>query len=135
MAIAKSKSGAARPASSVTPKAVQAKAPARPVRKPAAARTAKKVPTAKLAKAEKAVASVKDKPVKDKLVRDSFTIPKSEYQVLDTLKQRAGKLGRPVKRSELLRAGVKALAAMGDAAFTDSLNAVPTIKTGRPRKD
>lgn len=70
-----------------------------------------------------------------KLVRDSFTIPKTEYAVLDELKQRAGKLGRPSKKSELLRAGIKALAAMSEGAFLTALQSVPTIKTGRPGKD
>lgn len=71
---------------------------------------------------------------KPKLVRDSFTIPKAEYSVLDDLKQRAGKLASPIKKSELLRAGIKALAAMSDAAFLAALKAVPIIKTGRPAK-
>lgn len=71
---------------------------------------------------------------KPKLVRDSFTIPKAEYTVLDDLKQRAGKLASPAKKSELLRAGVKALAAMSDPAFLAALKAVPAIKTGRPAK-
>ena len=69
---------------------------------------------------------------KPKLVRDSFTIPKAEYLVLDDLKQRATKLTRPAKKSELLRAGIKALAALSDAAFLTALAQVPTIKTGRP---
>lgn len=69
---------------------------------------------------------------KPKLVRDSFTIPKPEYTVLDDLKQRAAKLARPVKKSELIRAGIKALAAMPDAAYLAALGAVPAIKTGRP---
>ena len=72
---------------------------------------------------------------KPKLVRDSFTIPKAEYAVLDDLKQRAGKLASAVKKSELLRAGIKALAAMSDGAFLAALKAVPAIKTGRPNKD
>ena len=72
---------------------------------------------------------------KPKLVRDSFTIPKAEYTVLDDLKQRAGKLAHAVKKSELLRAGIKALAAMPDGAFLAALKAVPAIKTGRPNKD
>ncbi|HEY3047447.1 MAG TPA: hypothetical protein VGJ72_08290 [Polaromonas sp.] len=79
------------------------------------------------AKAEKAA-----KPKKPKLVRDSFTIPKAEYLVLDELKQRAAKLTRPAKKSELLRAGIKALAALSDAAFLTALEQVPAIKTGRP---
>jgi hypothetical protein len=74
-------------------------------------------------------------PKKAKLVRDSFTIPKSEYTVLQDLKLRAGMRGTAVKKSEILRAGIKALAAMNDAAFAAALGAVPPIKTGRPAKD
>ena len=65
-------------------------------------------------------------------MRDSFTIPKTEYMVLDDLKHRAAKLTRPAKKSELLRAGIKALAALPDAAFLTALDQVPAIKTGRP---
>ena len=81
------------------------------------------------------VNAVVDSPVKakkPKLVRDSFTIPKAEYTVLDDLKERAVKLNSPAKKSELLRAGIKALAAMSDAALLVALRAVPAIKTGRP---
>jgi len=73
-----------------------------------------------------------EKAKKPKMIRDSFTIPKTEYLVIHALKERAGKLSRAAKKSELLRAGVKALAAMSDAAFLAALSAVPTIKTGRP---
>jgi hypothetical protein len=66
-------------------------------------------------------------------VRDSFTIPKDEYVVIDALKTRAGKLGQAIKKSELLRAGIKALAAMSDIQFKAALSNVPTIKTGRPK--
>ena len=69
---------------------------------------------------------------KPKLVRDSFTIPKAEYVVLAQLKQRADKLSRPAKKSELLRAGIKILATLSDAALLTALAQVPTIKTGRP---
>ena len=72
---------------------------------------------------------------KPKLVRDSFTIPKTEYNVLDELKQRAGRLANPAKKSELLRAGIKALAAMSDVAFLAAVQAVPAIKTGPPSKN
>jgi hypothetical protein len=90
-----------------------------------------KAAPAKPAKPTKAAKPVKAK--KPKLVRDSFTIPKDEYVVIDSLKTRAGKLGQAVKKSELLRAGVKALAAMSDIQFKAALNNVPTIKTGRPK--
>lgn len=74
------------------------------------------------------------KPKKVKLVRDSFTIPKSEYLVLDDLKLRAAELKHPVKKGELLRAGIKALAAMTATELHAALQAVPTLKTGRPSK-
>ena len=78
-----------------------------------------------------------EKPIKAKkikLVRDSFTIPKPEYLILDNLKLRAADLKHPVKKSELLRAGIKALAAMTDAQLLLALKAVPMLKTGRPSK-
>jgi hypothetical protein len=111
----------------VTPKALPKKpvaTPAKPLTRTAAPKTTTKVIVAKDVKAEK----VK----KPKLIRDSFTIPKAEYVVVEALKERAGKLARAAKKSELLRAGIKALAAMSDANFLSALNAVPTIKTGRP---
>lgn len=106
-----------------------------PTRKPSA-----KKPVARKASAQpdlpEAIAPAKaDKPKKAKLVRDSFTIPKLEFNVLQALKQRAAGDGTSAKKSELLRAGIMALAAMGDAAFAAALRAVPPIKTGRPAKE
>jgi hypothetical protein len=104
-------------------------------RKQAVTRAATKPLVAKKPAAKPAPAPTPEKPVKakkPKLVRDSFTIPKTEYGVLDELKQRATALARPVKKSELLRAGIKALAAMNDVAFLVALAEVPAIKTGRP---
>ncbi len=107
-------------------KAAVSRAPARPASKPT-------VKTAPVPVTKAAAAPAKpEKPKKPKLVRDSFTIPKMEYTVLTDLKQRAAKAGAPAKKSEILRAGIKALAAMGDAAFIAALAAVPAIKTGRP---
>jgi hypothetical protein len=83
------------------------------------------------------VTSSNIKPIKAKklkLIRDSFTIPKPEYLILDNLKMRATDLKYPVKKSELLRAGIKALAAMTDANFLTALRAVPVLKSGRPSK-
>jgi len=70
---------------------------------------------------------------KPKLVRDSFTIPKAEYAVLESLKLRAATLARPSKKSEVLRAGIVVLNAMNDKAFVAALNAVTSLKTGRPK--
>ena len=121
-------SPAKSPAKSPLKKAVKSRVKAKPSTQAktavkSAVKTAVK-PVIKTAKVEKAK--------KPKMIRDSFTIPKTEYLVIDALKERAGKLSRAAKKSELLRAGVKALAAMSDAAFLAALSAVPTIKTGRP---
>lgn len=70
---------------------------------------------------------------KGKMVRDSFTFPDAEYEQLKELKQRAIKLSRPAKKGEVLRAGLLALQAMNDRAFCKAIDAVPTIKTGRPK--
>ena len=102
-----------------------------PVRKTTASKSPVKTAPAKPSKPVKVDKTTKVK--KPKLVRDSFTIPKDEYVVIDSLKVRAGKLGQAVKKSELLRAGVKALAAMSDIQFKAALSNVPTIKTGRPK--
>lgn len=96
--------------------------------------TPKPAPATASAAQQPAAAGKADKTKKPKLVRDSFTIPKTEYAVLEDLKLRAAKLGRPTKKSEVLRAGVQALAAMGDAAFLACVSGVPAVKTGRPAK-
>ena len=115
--------------SSKAAKAPVKAAPAKPARKATPAR-----PAAKAAPQPAPRAAKEEKPKKPKLVRDSFTIPKAEYTVLEELKQRAAKLGHPAKKSELLRAGIKALAAMTDTAFLAGVGAVPAVKTGRPAK-
>ncbi|NQW94694.1 MAG: hypothetical protein HQ446_11825 [Polaromonas sp.] len=137
------------PVKSVTVKTVTAKpvTPKQPAKKAAPRKAVAKKPAAKKplskafapVKATKTLNPVKttkavkvEKPKKPKLIRDSFTIPKVEYVVLEALKQRATKLTRAVKKSELLRASIKALAAMSDAAFLSALEKVPAIKTGRP---
>jgi hypothetical protein len=118
------------PAAKKTAKTAKTATPRKPVAPKKAA-----VATKAVAKPSKDVDAAKaEKAKKPKLVRDSFTIPKNEFTVLDGLKLRAAKLGRPVKKSEVLRAGVMALAAMGDAAFLACLTGVPAVKTGRPAK-
>jgi hypothetical protein len=142
------------PVKPATLKPAAPKATPAPVIKAAVAPTLAVKPTvskATIAKpvASKAVASVKKtvvikvaapKPVKVeklpkvKMERDSFTMPKAEYAQFHVLKERLQKLGTPVKKSELLRAGIMQLSAMTDAALSAVMSKVPTIKTGRPKK-
>ena len=97
--------------------------------KPASKPAEKKSASAKSAEKKSAPA----KPAKVKVVRDSFTMPSDEYAVLGKLKQRALNAAHHVKKSELLRAGIKLLASVDDAALLRALTTVPAIKTGRPK--
>ncbi|OGV75938.1 MAG: hypothetical protein A3I83_04415 [Methylotenera sp. RIFCSPLOWO2_02_FULL_45_14] len=105
---------------------------------PAASSAATKAVTRKVASPKtdktKVAKPVKEKTPKLKMERDSFTIPKTEYAQFAVLKDRLAKLGQPVKKSELLRAGIMHLTAMTDAALKAALSKVPAIKTGRPKK-
>lgn len=110
------------------------KAPAKkPSKRPTATAPAKAKPAAPAPAPALPAKEVRAK--KPKLVRDSFTIPKDEYAVIEALKQRANALAQPVKKSELLRAGLKMLAGLSDAALRSALQAVPSIKTGRPKAE
>jgi len=100
------------------------------VSKPAVTKPAIKVVNKTTASAEKD----KPKASKVKMERDSFTMPKEEYAQIATLKKRLEVVGQPAKKSELLRAGLKLLATMDDAALKATLASVPVIKTGRPKK-
>lgn len=109
-----------------------------PAAKPAAATPAPAVAAAPAAApatpAAEAPAAVEAKPKKPKLVRDSFTVPKDEYAAIDALKLRAAQQGHEIKKSELLRAGLKLLNSLDDKQLLAALQAVPSIKTGRPAK-
>jgi hypothetical protein len=148
------KSPARKPAATVTPPAAPVAVKKRaPAAKRAASATAKPVPVAARAKTDKptvapgaaatpAKAQVAvpteakaTKEKKPKMVRDSVTIPKAEYQALDAMKQRAAQLQTMVKKTELIRAGIKHLSSLPDAAFLAAIAAVPSLKTGRPSKD
>ena len=72
---------------------------------------------------------------KHKLVRDSFTMPKQDFALVESLKDRMMALKRPTKKSELLRAGLHVLMALPDARLATALDALVPLKAGRPRKN
>lgn len=106
--------------------------------KPAAKTVVRKV--ANTAAADKAAAAdsreqdAAGKAKKAKLVRDSFTMPAAEYELIATMKKRCHAKGLPAKKSQILRAAIIAFAAQGDAAINKAVAALPVIKTGRPAK-
>ncbi|AVS74565.1 hypothetical protein [Paracidovorax cattleyae] len=107
-----------------------AKAPRAAGKRSSAPAAAKSKPAARQAPAAR-----ETKAKKPKLVRDSFTIPKEEYAAIEGLKQRLALQGRPAKKSELLRAGLVLLASLSDAALAKAMQAIPSIKTGRPKAE
>lgn len=80
-----------------------------------------------------AVPELKHK-AKEKLVRDSFTMPRSDFELIALLKERALTFKRPTKKSELLRAGLQALAELNQKQLQTALDRLPLLKSGRPKK-
>lgn len=103
----------------------------KPSMKLAAKAPLKRAPKAPAKLAEPAPKAAKPR---DKLVRDSFTMPQADFVLIDLLKQRALGFKRPTKKSELLRAGLQALAAMPQEALKAALGQLVALKTGRPKK-
>ena len=81
-----------------------------------------------------APAGAKAQKVKLKLVRDSFTMPQADFELIDMLKQRALDFRHSVKKSELLRAGLQVLAALPHAELQAALERITALKPGRPKK-
>lgn len=110
---------------------------AAPIKTAARKRGAKKKPAAetrKKAPAKPAEAPAEAHKVRVKLVRDSFTMPREDFERITMLKARAIEFKRPAKKSELLRAGLQALEKMDGPSLHAALNALVPIKTGRPKK-
>lgn len=116
------------------------KTASRPARKPPAAvpraprpKTPAKVaaPLAKTASNAKAAKTAK---LHRKPVRDSFTMPEADFSLIATLKARALAAKRETKKSELLRAGLHALAALDAAGLMAALQQLEPVKIGRPKK-
>jgi hypothetical protein len=77
----------------------------------------------------------KEKTKKIKLVRDSFTMPEAEYEVLGKVKKACLKAGVEIKKSELLRIGVALIGGMDAASLKAVLATLPQLKSGRPVKE
>lgn len=71
---------------------------------------------------------------REKIIRDSFTMPVEDYKLLSELKKKCLSKGIVVKKSELLRAGLKSLSQMNQTSLKKILSELSEIKTGRPPK-
>lgn len=66
------------------------------------------------------------------IIRETFSLPPDESRRIDGLRMRAAQAGVMLNRSEVVRAGIAALALLNDSQFADVTNDVPKLKTGRP---
>jgi hypothetical protein len=76
----------------------------------------------------------KERDKKPRLIRDSFTIPEDEYQILVDTKKRLVRSGLEIRKTEIVRAG---LALVGQASLTElkkHLGALRKLKSGRPKR-
>lgn len=131
----------AAPASAAKTVRTSAKSAAKPAVKPAAkpavkviAKPASKAPAVKAPALKKpAVKAVKVK--KPKLVRDSFTMPQAEYDVLAQVKKACIAAGIEIKKSDLLRIGVAMLQKLDVKKIGEAKAGLPALKAGRPSKN
>ena len=101
---------------------------------PAAAKPVAKAakPVAPRAAVSEAPGKAKKEGKKPKLVRDSFTLPESDYALFASMKARCLAKGVEVKKSELLRAALRQLSGLEDPMLIAVMAQVERIKTGRP---
>jgi len=71
--------------------------------------------------------------LKEKVIKDTFTMPESDYSLLDKCKSRAIMKHHVINKSEIIRAGLILLNALSDKAFLKSISAVKKMKSGRPK--
>ncbi len=122
------KSASAPASNRVSAKAPADKSAAKPAVKPAA-KPATKPATKPSGSAPKA-----DKPKKQKLVRDSFTMPEAEYATIAAVKKACLTAGLEIKKSEILRIGVALIAKLTPARVKRAQAALLPLKAGRPKK-
>jgi hypothetical protein len=71
----------------------------------------------------------------NRVVRDSFTLPTDDYELIAAIRQRCLGAAVNVTKSEVIRAGLQALMAMPDAKLLKQVSNVEKVKSGRPKKD
>ena len=65
-------------------------------------------------------------------VRDNFTFPQNDYELIASLKERCLQQAVSVSKSEIIRAGLHALEFMSDPELLELIENLEKLKTGRP---
>ncbi len=114
-----------------------AKPSAKPVAKPvvkavvkAAQKPAAKAPAKSIKRVQPTKPAVVKKP---KLIRDSFTMPQADHDLIKICKKTAIVSGRETKKSEVVRAAIQCFAALSAAQQLAAYAKLQAIALGRPK--
>jgi hypothetical protein len=67
-------------------------------------------------------------------VRDTFSMAREEFEMINDFRKRCAKLGHFANRSVVVRAGILALSRMNDADLLNAVTAVPAMTPGVGKK-
>lgn len=65
------------------------------------------------------------------VVRDTFSMPPSDSELIDELRSRAARHGRICFRSEIVRAALRSLAALNEVQMIAAVDAVERVEPGK----
>jgi hypothetical protein len=74
----------------------------------------------------------KEQSNKQRVIRDSFTLPTADYDLISQIKERCLEAGINVTKSETIRAGLNALHELSDKDLRKVMERLVKVKTGRP---
>ncbi len=125
------------PAAPAAPAAEAAAPPqakkARAVKKPAKPKAAAEE-GGKDAKPSPEAAEPVRKDKREKVVRDSFSMPAGEHKQIKAIRENLGKAGRLASKSEVLRSALKLLATRSPAEISSLIDALPPVPKGKHGK-
>ena len=76
-------------------------------------------------------AHVREMPI-EKVTRDSFTLPSTDYEKIGQLRAKCLKIGLSLTKSEIMRAGLHALERLSAENLREVVESLEKVKTGRP---
>ncbi len=68
------------------------------------------------------------------IVRDGFTMPSTDLDLIHEIKERCLKQGISTNKSEIVRAGIQLLSNLSDEELSAVISALPKLKLGRPKQ-
>jgi|GEM_PF-547757 hypothetical protein len=69
---------------------------------------------------------------KEKVIRDSFTLPSGDYELIATIRQRCLNSAVNATKSEVIRAGLHILQSLSNEELIRAIESLEKVKTGRP---